>query len=179
MVLIVQLMNRRAFVASSIGGLAVLCGCVSNSGEVGQTPRAYRTTWSTPGNQRITTLSVNSSRDIPSAQALIHGQDDAREVLRDVEPFSMIYTRYIEMDYEDRFVGVTALELPPDKTAWNEHTHLEDRTYSVTIELTSQEPSQTGPNWEYLLETWDLGEADLPQHTELQLVEKSSTRTTT
>lgn len=171
-------MNRRAFVASTVGGLAALAGCGTYLDANEQLPRAYRTTWSIPDKQ-ITTLSVDSTDTIPAAQALIHSQDDARDILRDVEPFSMIYPRYVRMDYEDTFVGVTALKLPPDRTAWNEHAELDGRTYSVTIEITSQEPSQPGPNWEHLLQTWHLGETERPRRTELQVTVNSGTRTTT
>ncbi|MGB9987204.1 hypothetical protein [Salarchaeum japonicum] len=171
-------MNRRAFVAGTVGGLAALAGCGSYTDPDTQPPRAYRLSFFF-GHENLTTLSVDSSDILPSAQALVHGQDDARDVFRDIESFSRAYSRYVRMDYEDRFVGVTALKLPADRTVLGGGGRLDGRTYSVTVDLEPQEPVTSGPNWEYVFETWLLGETEPPRRTELQVTVNSGTRTTT
>ncbi|QDX40441.1 hypothetical protein [Salarchaeum sp. JOR-1] len=83
------------------------------------------------------------------------------------------------MDYEDRFVGVTTLKLPADRTVSGARSRLDGRTYSVTVDIKPQEPTNSEPNWESIVETWLLGETEPPRRTELQVIVNSGTRTTT
>lgn len=163
-------MKRRAFLGSAICGVSTLAGCLSATAQP-QTPRAYRVTWVFPGDRQIATLPVDSVNGVPVAQTLIRSQSEARQTFRSVEPFDSQYPHYTRLDYTDRFVGVTALHLPRDTSATLIESTLTDQTYSVTLGLQSSDTPREGEHWEYLLETWNLGETRPPETTELAITD--------
>lgn len=164
------MMDRRAVLGSALGGVAALCGCTALPGQ-SRPPRVYHSGWVLAGDTRITTRSVNAATTPPSVQTLLFGRTDARETLRAVDPFVNLARRYRQLEYTDKFVGVTGLRLPADKTIAEDESTLEDQTYTVTLTLTTQDQPDDAPHWEYILETWLLNGAPRPERTELAVTD--------
>lgn len=164
------MMNRRAVLGSALCGVAALCGCTALPGQ-SRPPRVYEDNWVLAGDTRITTLPVNDATTPPSVQTLLHGRTDAQEMLRAVDPFANVARRYRQLEYTDKFVGLTGLRLPADKTIAKDESRLTDQTYTVTLTLTTQDQPDNGPHWEYILETWLLNGAPRPDRTELAVTD--------
>lgn len=164
------MMNRRAVLGSAICGVSALCGCTALPGQ-SRPPRVYEENWVYAGDTRITTLSATAATTLPSVQTLLYERADARETLRAVDPFVRLARRYRQLDYTDRFVGVTGLRLPANKTVTTVESSLENQTYTVTLTLTTQDHPDDGNHWKYLLETWLLNATTQPERTELAVTD--------